>query len=803
VATVISNLSMKDPNVLNRHILVISSEGILTPKDPLAGIFEFHQAQTLTKAGYQVGMLSIEGEDSAFEHVVHCLKRPTPSSFSALSAAIKASKNISHESLAGIPVVRTRALHTWRYSARYNLFGWLKAARRAFSSYTDIHGTPDLIHAHNALYAGLFAQEMKRTGGIPYVVTEHSSVIGQQKVFSPLLHRIQSCYEEASELVVVSSFLGIQIQKLFDGDVRGWTCVPNILDPEFYHAPEPVPDSNSAGFQFSAIGSLIPIKGHELLIRAFYRAFQNSPETTLQIAGDGPLRKSLESLIAERDMAAQVSLLGYVDRADVRHLLDHTDALVVASEFETFGVVVIEALSRGVPVVFTDCGGPCTILDSSNGLCCDSNEEALATALAKIQEQIRDYDKAAIRKNCLATYGPTKFCQHMDEIYQAALENRLRARTYQQCSVSVMDTLSDPDIGFDHLGRSSYLHLYRKATHEGVLSGVKGQAKLEELADSIKRAGRNRKYDCIMGLSGGVDSTYLAMIAKQLGLRIFAVHFDNGWNSELAVANIENIVSRLDIDLFTYVIDWDEFKDLQLAYLKASVVDIEALTDHAILGTLYRLAFKNRIKFILSGTNIQTETTLPRHWIYRKTDGSNIKSIHKAHGLRPLKTYPFMTAIQRRLYTQVLGISSVSMLNYVDYQKDAVKKTITEELGWRDYGGKHFESIWTRFYQGYILPAKFGIDKRKAHLSDLIFGEQITREIAISELETPPYDPEQLKIDKEFALKKLGVSEAEFTEWMTTPRREHRYYDHERPFEERYPRLATLKHLVKHTLARH
>lgn len=371
------------------------------------------------------------------------------------------------------------------------------------------------------------------------------------------------------------------------------------------------------------------------------------------------------------------------------------------------------------------------------------------------------------------------------------------SQPYQQCTVSVMDTIADPDIKFDEKGICNYYYAYRKAEQESVVKGEDGLKKLAEVAEMIKKAGHGQPYDCIMGLSGGVDSTYIAWLAKQLGLRPLAVHFDNGWNSELAVQNIENIVNRLGFDLFTYVINWNEFKDLQLAYLKASVVDIEAITDHAIFATLYRLAGEKKIKYILSGTNVHTEQTLPRSWIHPKSDHINIKAIHNQFGTLPLKTFPFMDAKVKRYYQQMMGVRSVSILNYTEYNKKRVKELIQRELGWRDYGGKHYESVWTRFYQGYILPTKFGIDKRKAHLSDLIFGGQITKQEAVEELQKPIYDPAQLKIDFEFVLKKLGMTKEDFDALMKMPPHSHYEYDYEMPIDQRYPLLKPIKTIYR------
>jgi N-acetyl sugar amidotransferase len=364
---------------------------------------------------------------------------------------------------------------------------------------------------------------------------------------------------------------------------------------------------------------------------------------------------------------------------------------------------------------------------------------------------------------------------------------------YQQCSISVLDTIDDPHMRFDAEGRSHYYHEYVVAEREHVRTGEEGRRELEQLADRIRATGRGKPYDIIIGLSGGVDSTYVAYITKQLGLRPLAVHFDNGWNSELAVKNIENIVCRLGFDLVTYVIDWEEFRDLQLAYLKASVVDIEVVTDHAIFATLYRLAAKHGIQAILSGTNVVTEQVLPPHWIYNKTDHVNIRAIHAEFGSVPLRTYPFMNLKVKKYHQMVRGIRTHSILNYVDYNKARVKRIITDELGWRDYGGKHYESIFTRFYQGHILPTKFGIDKRKAHLSNLIFSGQITKNEALAELSQPIYDVAQLEADYRFVLKKLELSEEEFAELMSRPPRPHTDFAIERSVYDAYPVLRPFR----------
>ena len=365
-------------------------------------------------------------------------------------------------------------------------------------------------------------------------------------------------------------------------------------------------------------------------------------------------------------------------------------------------------------------------------------------------------------------------------------------RNYQQCTLSVMDTIADPSIKFDENGVSNYFRSYHEQADAFVFKDDEGSKKLEELISKIKASGKGKPFDCITGVSGGVDSTYLALMAKKWGLRPLIVHFDNGWNSEIAVKNIENIITKLGFDLYTLVVDWEEFRDIQMSYLKASVVDIEAITDHAIIGTLYKLANKHGIKYILSGSNIVTEATLPLAWIWNKTDHVNIVDIHKRYGKIPLKTFPLFSTRQKKIF-QAKGIETVAPLNFVHYDKTKVKEIITTELSWKDYGGKHYESIWTRFYQGYILPAKFGIDKRKAHLSNLIFSKQISKEKALEELAQPIYEQSTLEQDYEFVLKKFNISALEFEEIMNLPVNKHSDFKTERSIWERYPILAPLR----------
>ncbi len=375
---------------------------------------------------------------------------------------------------------------------------------------------------------------------------------------------------------------------------------------------------------------------------------------------------------------------------------------------------------------------------------------------------------------------------------QKELEKDIEAncgRPYQQCSMSVMDTIADPKVSFDEKGASHYFDEYKNAESEIVLNGDEGKLRLHQEIEKIKKGKGKKKYDCILGLSGGVDSTYLCLLAKEQGLNPLVVHCDNGWNSELAQHNIENTVKKCGFNLYTYVINWNEFRSMQLAYLKASVVDIEVLTDHAFMAVLYEQARKWKIKYVMAGMNIVTEQVLPQHWIYDKSDDVNIKDIVSKYGkieLKKIKSFPFLSYATKRYCQKVLKLEVISPLNWIDYNYDAVKSRIINELSWRDYGGKHYESIWTRFYQGYILPNKFNIDKRKAHLSNLIFSGQISKEQALRTLSEPIIPDKILKQDFEFVLKKFGLSHVQFDDIMDLPRREHKNFKSEQGFRQKF-----------------
>lgn len=350
------------------------------------------------------------------------------------------------------------------------------------------------------------------------------------------------------------------------------------------------------------------------------------------------------------------------------------------------------------------------------------------------------------------------------------------------CSKCVYDD-SVSGISFDEQGVCNYCRSYERLAGKYIdIPEAERKAQLNTIVSKIKRIGRNQPYDCLLGLSGGVDSSYMAWLAKELGLRPLVVHFDNGWNSELAVKNIENIVNKLNYDLETYVFNWEEFKDLQRAYFLSGVVDIEVPTDYLIFAVLNKLAAKKGIKYILSGYNYVTEFGMPKGWNFsQKFDHKNLADIHRRFGRVKLKNFPAFGRYQIFYYQNIRGIETAELLNLIPYVKKDVKALISKELDWKDYGGKHYESVFTRFYQSYVLPVKFGIDKRKAHWMALINSGQATRAEALEDLKTLPYPLDLQQADLEYVTKKLDFTQAEFAELMSAKPVPHQHYAMENP----------------------
>lgn len=341
------------------------------------------------------------------------------------------------------------------------------------------------------------------------------------------------------------------------------------------------------------------------------------------------------------------------------------------------------------------------------------------------------------------------------------------------CTKTIMDT-TDSKITFDTEGISDYYHNFHKNILPNWHTDERGRLRLEQIADTIKKKGRGKDHDCIIGMSGGVDSSYVVNMAYELGLRPLVLHVDAGWNTQLATNNIERLVDGLNLDLHTEVINWQEMKDLQLAFLKSGVPDCDIPQDLAFFASLYKFAADNKINYILTGANFSTECVRePIEWgSYYATDTKYVRDVYKHFGNNKLRSFPLVDIFTYKLsYRYLKGIQVVAPLNYIPYLKNEAVEELKTKYGWQPYAHKHHESRFTRFFECYWLPKKFGFDKRKAHFSSLILTGQMTRDEALDRISRPEIDEQTMHEDFEYVAKKLGITTAALQNIFDAPNR--------------------------------
>jgi len=352
-----------------------------------------------------------------------------------------------------------------------------------------------------------------------------------------------------------------------------------------------------------------------------------------------------------------------------------------------------------------------------------------------------------------------------------------------------MDT-SDPEITFDAAGRCNHCSAFEKLRGTSWFPDKDGQRRLDALVEMVKSEGRGKQYDCVLGLSGGVDSSYLALKAHEWGLRPLVVHVDGGWNSELAVQNIERIVKHCGYELHTLVVNWEDMRELQLAYLRAAVANQDVPQDHAFFAGLYHFATSNNVRYVLNGGNVATEGIFPSAWLGAAMDARNLKAIHKRFGTQPLIDYPLISFIQYYVwYPIVKRMKPLRPLNLMPYSKELALAEL-ERIGWRAYPRKHGESLFTKFFQNYYLPTKFGYDKRRPHLSSLVASGAITRERALELLDEPLYDQDELRRDRQYLCRKLRISDEEFDDLMQLPIQHYTDFDN---WDRQFRRMKSLQ----------
>lgn len=341
-----------------------------------------------------------------------------------------------------------------------------------------------------------------------------------------------------------------------------------------------------------------------------------------------------------------------------------------------------------------------------------------------------------------------------------------------------MDT-TDSAIVFDDKGVCDHCNTFLAKVKPNWDTGAKGRAELARMIDAIRSAGQNKDFDCIIGMSGGIDSSYLVYAAKEImGLRPLVFHVDGGWNSQIAVNNIQRLVDGLGLDLFTEVIDWEEMKDLQRAFFRSGVPHVDTPQDHAFFATMYKFATQHGVRHILTGANYSTECIRnPLEWMYYQSDSRQIRDIHRRFGELPLRNFPLTSILWHKVWLPyVRGIRVLRPLNNIPYIKTEARQLLMERFGWQPYPQKHFESRFTRFYESYWLPERFGYDVRKVQFSSLILTGQMTRDEALAELEKSPYDLETIGQEIEFVANKLDITVNELMGYMAMPKKTYRDY---------------------------
>lgn len=474
------------------------------------------------------------------------------------------------------------------------------------------------------------------------------------------------------------------------------------------------------------------------------------------IYGTGPIKKSLrDKLKNHKNINVHEN---YLSPKQIRELFKENDIFFYLTRMDAQSVSISEALSSGLPVVSSNNSAiPEFIKNNENGFLVDNNDYiSFRNVIKKIVNDRSILDKIHTNnikyENIFSiksiTFKELEVLSNKDEVCESCL-----------CDTSI------PDLYFHEDGVCNYCKMIIpeiKKRNSKNLDLIEFNKRIDE----IRKYGKKRKYDCLIGVSGGVDSSYVVHLAKEKNLNPLLLHYDNGWNSELAISNIKKIASKSNFDLKTYVVNWEEFKDIQKSFLKSGVIDIELVTDHAIFANLVKVARENNIKYILSGNNFNTENGMPHSWIWRKTDFLNIKDIHSKFGELKLKTYPRMNIITWYLIRHLnLRFKIIDLLNLIPYKKKIAIKTLKEKYGWEEYSEKHYESLFTKLYQSYILPKKFNVDKRIIHYSSLIRNNEMTKDEA-SSLIKDDITTHTSSEDIDYFLKKIDISLEEFNSIM-------------------------------------
>ena len=569
--------------------------------------------------------------------------------------------------------------------------------------------------------------------------------------------------------------------------------------------PEYTAQSSADGvLRIVSCSSVVPVKRIDLIVEALVEVRRAHPMLRIQwthLGGGSGLGALQEQVESRPELDGLVHLVGQVEHAAV---LDYfrtspVDLVLNVSSSEGVPVSLMEAASAAIPIMATAVGGSAEVVGPAGGLLlpADPTPGEIAAAIAHfagLPEGERESLRRSARRAWAETFASPRvyhdLVRRLGEIAQDNVTGETRV-----CARCVMDTIAN-DITFDDAGNCNYCtEFLSRAGQQLFRRADERERAYRELLDAVRRDGEGKPYDCIIGVSGGVDSSWTLVQAVRAGLRPLAVHMDNGWNTELAQNNIANIVKGLDVDLFTYVINWNEYRQLMLGFLEADVIDIELLYDNAMLAVNYQQAARFKVRHILAGTNLATEgMRIPASWNWLKYDRRNIAALRRAHDGGNLETFPAIGTWAYIWNLAVRRIQWVSFLDYLDYRKSQAVEVLQAEFDYKPYPHKHYESLFTRLYMGHILPTKFNVDMRKVDFSNLIISGQMDRGDALRLLGESPYpSPSDLASDIRFFRKKLGWDEDTWGDYLRRPRREHRAYPTE---VARYTRARALGRLL-------
>jgi N-acetyl sugar amidotransferase len=542
------------------------------------------------------------------------------------------------------------------------------------------------------------------------------------------------------------------------------------------------PKSGERPIRCLYVSNALPYKHQWHVVQAVEQLRQRGFDVQLELVGggEGMAYERLERQIATSDPhGVFVSQRGFVPQTALPGFLAQADVFVFASSCENMPNTLLEAMAAGLPIACSNRGPMPEVLEDGGVYFDPENPDSIAAAIEDLISDPTKRVQFASRAKQLSLQYSWARCARETFSFLAQTGDQVRQRAdfgttplhYQVCTKLVMDT-SDVGITFDSEGVCNHYRDFVKNVKPYWLPGPEGRQRLEEAADKIREAGKGRDFDCILGLSGGADSSYmLHVMVTEFGLRPLVFHVDGGWNSEIAVHNINGLVDKLGVDLYTEVINWEEMRDFQLAMFKSGVPHIDIPQDMAFIGVLYKFAEKHGIKYIINGGNISTEcVSRPLEIIYWGTDMVQIRHILSRFGTIPMRTFPFSSIFQHKIYLRyLLGVKVFKPLNLMPYVKKDAIQLLSKEYGWKAYPQKHFESRFTRFFEGYWLPTRFGFDMRKVDLSSLILTGQMTRDEALAQLEQPPYDPKLIEQDFAYIAAKLGISTEELRTYHEMP----------------------------------